>query len=504
MLGDMEGDAQYRHLVEAAPDGVVVSRNGVVLYANPAALRLLGYASASDLVGRSMAEFLSPEDMRVMRERVMAIASGTPLGPRTYAARRRDGTEVAAEITSLPIMWEGDRAVIAFARDVTERARLEAQLARNERLASLGTLSAGLAHEVNNPLAFASLGLERLQRLVAKLDSHPIRTELEEVIADVRGGTDRVAAIVRDLRAFGREELIGPARAELGPVLDGVRRLVAHVVSARATLDLRVGDLPAVRGQPHRLEQVFTNLVVNAAHSFAEHAPENRITITGETRADRRIVVTVEDNGAGMTPEVLARAFDPFFTTKPGTGSGLGLWISHSIVSEVGGELTLASRPGGGTRAVVVLDRADDAEAAARALPESTKPKRRVSVFVVDDEPAIVRAVHALLTPEHEVLFATSGDEALARLLSGPEPDVVLCDLSMPGVTGADVYARLAAGRPGLERRIVFMTGGAFTDAARAFLDRVPNRRLEKPFTLAAIEFALRESLDGAGPAPSE
>ncbi len=500
MIGSMEpaGDAQYRHLVEAAPDGVVVSRNGVVLYANPAALRLLGYANASEMVGRSMAEFLSPEDMRVMRERVMASASGAALGPRTYAAKRRDGSEVAAEITSLPIVWEGDRAVIAFARDVTERTRLEAQLVRTERLASLGTLSAGLAHEVNNPLAFASLGLERLQRLVAKLGSETLRKELEDVIADVRGGTDRVAAIVRDLRAFGREEMIGPARAELGTVLDGVQRLVAHVVSARALLDVRLGDLPAVRAQPHRLEQVFTNLVVNATHAFAEHAPENRISITGQVRADGRVAITVADNGAGMTPEVLARAFDPFFTTKPGTGSGLGLWISHSIVSEVGGELTLESGPGAGTRALVVLDRADDGATVVRPDPDGARPQRRVSVFVVDDEPAIVRAVHALLTPEHDVMFATSGDEALARLLSGPEPDVVLCDLSMPGVTGADVYSRLAAGRPGLERKVVFMTGGAFTDATRAFLDRVPNRRLEKPFTLAAIELALRESLDDA------
>jgi CheY-like chemotaxis protein len=168
-------------------------------------------------------------------------------------------------------------------------------------------------------------------------------------------------------------------------------------------------------------------------------------------------------------------------------------------VAEAGGELTLASTPGTGTRAVVVLDRVGD-DAAARPEPadDATRPRRRVSVFVVDDEPAIVRAVHALLTPEHDVSFATSGDEALARLMGGPAPDVILCDLSMPGVTGADVYTRLAAARPGLERKIVFMTGGAFTDTARAFLERVPNRRLEKPFTLAAIEFALKESLDAS------
>lgn len=487
-------DVHFRALVEAAPDGVVVSRRGVVLFANAAALRLLGCQEPSDLVGRSMGEFLSPDDMRVMQERIMASRGGENLGPRTYRAKRKDGGEVAAEITSLPLPWEGGPAVIAFARDVTERARLEAELARAERLASVGTLATGLAHEINNPLAFALLSLDRLRRVATGEADEDGRRQVEGILSDVRGGLDRVAAIVRDLRAFARDGDGRSGSANLATVVGDVRRLVAHEVEPRARLAVEVGELPRVRGDALRIEQVLVNLIVNAAQSFARPAPENIIALSADGERSGRVVVTVRDNGEGMASDVLARAFDPFFTTKAGSGSGLGLWICHTIVEKLGGKLTLESRLGGGTTARLELASADDVDAILAApRSERVSASTRRSVLVVDDEPALLRTVQALLSDRFQVEVATSGDQAIHRLTGDAPPDVVLCDVQMPGVSGVDVFTRVARERPGLEDRIVFMSGGSFLDDTVRFLASVPNRRIEKPFSISALEAALLE-----------
>ena len=502
--------ADYKLLIEAAPDGVVVSQRGIVKYANAAALRLLGYERAEDLVGQSMAAFLSAEDVQTMRDRIVAIARGARLPPKVYPARRRNGDSVAAEIVSLPIRWEGEDAVIAFARDVTERVKLEAELARAERLASVGTLATGIAHEIMNPLAFASLAIERIERLVASgVPASSLHEALASAVADAKSGADRVAAIVRDLQAFTRSEPDARARAEMAPVTAAVAKMLSPALSIRARLDVRVDGLPAARISSTRLEQVLMNLVTNALQAYAEPATpdlgrDNVVVIDGEASADE-VILRVRDNASGMSDAVLARALDPFFTTKPGVGTGLGLWLCHTLVSQAGGRITLESRPSGGTVVVVRLPRADDvAPRAAPSLPALSPPPVRLRVLVVDDEPALLRTVDALLADDYDVEVSASGLEALTRLAAGPTPDVILCDLSMPGLTGADVFAHIARQWPGLEGRMVFMTGGAFTEVARDFLARVPNVRVEKPFSYVLLDRALREVASGTINAPSD
>lgn len=502
--------ADYKLLIEAAPDGVVVSQRGLVKYANPAALRLLGYERVDELVGQSMSTFLSAEDVQIMRERIMAIARGARLPPRVYPARRRDGVAIAAEITSLPIRWEGEDSVIAFARDVTERIKLEADLARAERLASVGTLATGIAHEINNPLAFASLALERVERLVVgDAATSSFRAAIASTLADARSGMDRVAAIVRDLQAFTRAETDGSARAEVASAAASAVRMLSPALARRARLEVGGLDLPALRMAPLRLEQVLTNLLTNALQAFPETpagaAPaEHRVVLDGETQGDH-VVLRVVDNASGMTDEVRARALDPFFTTKPGVGTGLGLWLCHTLVTQAGGAIELTSRVGAGTTVAVRVPRADDARPMPQAPPvaSSGASESRLRVLVIDDEPSLLRTVDALLADDYLVDVSASGLEAIARLAGGLAPDVILCDLSMPGLTGADVFARIARERPGLEARMVFMTGGAFTDAAREFLERVPNLRVEKPFSYAALDRALRHAARGGEITPS-
>jgi CheY-like chemotaxis protein len=248
------------------------------------------------------------------------------------------------------------------------------------------------------------------------------------------------------------------------------------------------GEVPPVEGNEGRLGQVFLNLVVNAAQAITEgHADENEIRVV--TRVDElgRVVVEVKDTGSGIAAELVSRIFDPFFTTKPvGVGTGLGLTICHRIVSSLGGELIVESEPGVGSvfRTVLPVSRAVASESP--PVP-SIGPTPRARILVVDDEAALGAILRRMLTPEHHVLAVTSGRAALDRMSRGERFDVIFCDLMMPDVTGMDLHAELERSCPDQAEKMVFMTGGAFTRGARDFLDRVPNRRIDKPFDAESV-----------------
>jgi CheY-like chemotaxis protein len=263
-----------------------------------------------------------------------------------------------------------------------------------------------------------------------------------------------------------------------------------------------VDEVPQVLGSEHRLGQVFLNLLINAAQAIPEGAADrNLVNVVTGVADDGRVVVEITDTGAGIPEDVLPRIFDPFFTTKPvGVGTGLGLSIVHGIVSGMGGEIKVRSEPGMGTIFTVLLPPAPPAPAPADApapRPRAEAPHAG-DVLVVDDEPLVGRAVTRILSPPHRVTLASSGAEALA-LLEAHRYDVVLCDLMMPGMSGMDLHERVARSAPEVASRMVFLTGGAFTDGAREFLARVPNARLEKPFEPAVIRDAVAARLAGRG-----
>src|SRR5580692_11456579 len=214
-LNVMAEDA-FRALVESAPDAIVVSRSGIILYANAAAARLLGHDDVSELIGKPMT-FLDRRSVEVMQRRIEQMAaSGERLIPREYPARRRDGSEIMAEIASTIIEFDGAPAVLAYARDVTDRKRLRAQLAEADRLASLGMMAAGVAHEINNPLAVVGLAADALARRVGQDEA--------ALVSQVRAGVDRIAAIVHDLRFFGRAEEDAPGPVDLAGALESAER----------------------------------------------------------------------------------------------------------------------------------------------------------------------------------------------------------------------------------------------------------------------------------------
>ena len=482
-----ESEARFRATFDGAGVGIaLLDAEGRIREANPA-LRAITGSTEEALRGRELAEMaaLEPETQRGIRS---LLSGERDVLETPCRCRRPDGTDVDVMLRARSERGASGRTerVVVLVEDVSERKRLEAQLLLADRLASVGTLAAGVAHEINNPLAFVLANLDfSLERLRERGGAEEVLRALE----DAREGGSRVREIVRDLRTFAR------ARGEARVQVDVLRTVQSSVnlalpeIRRRARLELDLAEVPPVLGAEHRLGQVFLNLLVNAAQAIPEGAvARNRIRVATRAESDR-VLVEVTDTGAGIPAEILPRIFDPFFTTKPvGVGTGLGLAIVHAIVTDLAGEVRVRSAQGQGTTFEVDLPAAPAPSRSRGDQPPAPAQVRIGRILVVDDEPLVARAVARVLSPPHEVVAAGSGPDALARIEGGDRGfDLVLCDLMMPGMSGMDLHERLRAVAPELARRVVFLTGGASHPDARAFLDRARRPFVEKPFDPPAL-----------------
>jgi PAS domain S-box-containing protein len=488
-------EASFRLLLEGVPEPAAIQRDEHIIYANSALVTALGFERPHELMGRRLQEFLVDEPPTP--EGMVSLVTGE------RRMRRQDGKVRVVEFASLPLLFDGEPAVVSIARDVTEQRKLQSQLSLADRMASMGTLAAGIAHEINNPLAFviSNLGflLDEMRRMPSMLPggltARPEVDEWRSVLMEAREGAERVRQIVRQLKAFSRPDEERLETVDLHAVLDSAVMLAANEIKHRARLKREFGAMPHVKGNEGRLCQVFLNLVVNAAQAIPEGAAEkNEIRLVTREGENGRVVAEVQDTGSGIPPEVMGRIFDPFFTTKPvGVGTGLGLSICHGIITSLGGEISVESQPGRGTTVRVVLPAAEQGARVVKPMAAPQVPiTQRGRVLIVDDEPAVGRALRRILR-EHEVELATSGRQALEKLSTDNRFHAVLCDVMMPDLGGKDLYEAIQQAGSGLERRFVFVSGGAFTQGARDFLARVPNPTLEKPFDETAVRRVVRE-----------
>ena len=386
--------------------------------------------------------------------------------------------------------------VIGTAQDVTEQKKSHARTLLMDRTASLATFASGAAHEINNPLAYVVANLELISFELRETTEGPQRefaNRLFGPIDEARQGAERIRRIVQDLKTFsrGNEDILGPV--DLVPVLELAAKMSFNEFRQRARLVRCFGEVPPVKANPSRLAQLVVNLLVNAAQALPEGgAQDNEIRLVTRTDAQGRVVIEVGDTGPGMPPEIRERIFDPFFTTKPiGVGTGLGLSICHGIVTSFGGEITVESDPGKGTTFRIVLQPARDA-ATPRALPGTGTAEAPAEVLIVDDDPLAASGLKRLLASEHRVEIVTDGKQALERLLC-KRFDVVLCDLMMPNLTGMDLYEEVARQAPEQAQRMLFVTGGAFTAQAKAFVAQRFDRVLEKPMDPRRLRAVIRE-----------
>jgi PAS domain S-box-containing protein len=364
-----------------------------------------------------------------------------------------------------------------------ENARLQAQLVFSERMASMGTLSGGLAHEINNPLSSVLANLALLEQELPKvLPPSPHSSELLQAVVEAHRGADRVAQIVRGLKVFsgGLDDRLQPL--DVAHIADSVLRVLANELRHRARVVRDFEPVPMVEASESHIGQVLVNLLLNAAQSIPEgEADKNEVRVSIRSNGQSEVVLEVRDSGAGIAPEILAHVFDPFFTTRPvGSGQGLGLSICHGIVTSIGGRIEAESMLGAGATFRVTLPAAKSVPARA---PEAASPAapRRGRILLVEDDPLVARAVRRTLSREHDVVFVEGGRAALRALAKEPF-DLVISDVMMPEMTGMDLHAELSRSHPHVAQKMVFLSGGAFTDAAREFLRRVPNPQLDKPF----------------------
>lgn len=377
-------------------------------------------------------------------------------------------------------------------RDVSREKAAQEHLMISDRLASVGMLAAGVAHEINNPLGAALLNLEIVHQMLSRAPDRQRNVEMEEAMTDARSAVSRVREIVADLRIFSRHEDPSPVRADVRSALESSVRMAWSEIRHRARVVKDYQDTPLVDASEARLGQVFLNLIINAAQAIPEgHVDKNVIRVV--TRMDEKgcVVVEVADTGAGIPSDMFSSLFSPFVTTKPsGIGTGLGLPICQRIISQIGGEIQVESQVGQGSTFRVILPPAKGDSAgphATKAEPRAPRSARRGRILVVDDEPMLGAAIRRVLASQHDVVTTTRAVDALEHLRSGATFDVIFSDLMMPQVTGMELYARLCESFPEHAPRVVFLTGGAFTQAARDFLATVKNPALEKPIDRSSL-----------------
>lgn len=380
--------------------------------------------------------------------------------------------------------------------DVTERRALRAQLERAERMAGLGTLAAAVAHEVNNPLASVIANLDLLSDgLSGSLDP-----EAAQSLSDARDGAERVRDVVRSLKAFSRPGTGQRSPVELGAELEAAARIARNEIRHRASLEVKLDSAPKVVAVDHELRQAFLHLLLHAAKSVPEgRTAENRIALECGTDGAGWARVEVRDSGPGLSASALAQIFDPFTRRGPETGTGLGLAVAHGVVTALGGHIEVESMEGRGTTFRILLPPAPPAAAQAPAPLGSAAPaaarSERPHVLVIDDDPLVARSIVRTLGPDHQVESVNAAAEALARLEAGQRYDAILCDLMMPEMSGMELFERLSRSVPDQAHRIVFVTGGAFTERALEFLVKTTNPCVEKPFNPAQLRSAVSNAL---------
>ena len=486
---------ELMEITERSPFPTAVRRGPFFAFVNEAWAACMA-STPEAIIGHRVIDFVHPDDQPRAAVGIKLTDEGAPSPPTEVRFKRKTEGWVELEVHPVRnITFEGERSALLLAIDVTERKRLRARIMSADRMVSVGTLAAGVAHEINTPLAYVKGNLDYLAE---ELPSLGVPYDVAEAVRDAREGANRVARIVGDLKTFSRADEHQSAAVDIHAVLDSASNMARNEIRHKAALVKTYGPVAQVWGDEGKLGQVFLNLLINAAQAMPDGAADrNEIRLVTREDESGRVVVEVIDTGPGIPDEIRSRIFDPFFTTKSvGGGTGLGLYICQGIVGGHKGELEVESEVGRGTTFRVSLPRAKAAMTqSGEPVGERPAAKHGSRVLVVDDEPGVGAYLRRMLGREHDIEVVTDAREALTRCVAGEEFDVLLCDVMMPAMTGADLYRALEPVRPKLAAEMIFMSGGVFSAESRKFLDHVPNRRIDKPIDIRRLRGMLDPAL---------
>jgi PAS domain S-box-containing protein len=493
--GQLTPSEAYQLAFEYAPLGIFLfDSRGTLTACNDALVTILG-STRQALLGLDMTTLPNAQIVATLRRALAGERAQYDGEYISVTAGRR--SIVRADFA--PVRGEDGvaRGGVCIVEEVTERRKLQARLAQSDRLASVGTLAAGVAHEINNPLAYVLSNLEYARRrfgdCAAMIDDIDARERIREALEHATDGAVRVQTIVRDLKTFSRGGDESRQNVYLERAIEAALTMAYPLIRGRAKILRDYQPTEPVWADEGRLAQVFLNLVINAAQAIADGAPaRNEIRVRVYQTEDGRVCGEVSDTGEGIAPEHVARVFEPFFTTRAsGVGTGLGLSVCHGLVTAFGGEILVESQRQKGTTFRVLLPRSV-AEESSRETPTERKKRlsrpRRRRLLVVDDETLLARSIELQLKEDHDVEIAATGQGALDRLRKEPSFDLVLCDMMLPDISGIDVYEQARAIDNGSHERFVFMTGGSFSPKVFKFLRDNAVPCLEKPFTAEQLK----------------
>lgn len=490
-----QGEERFKILADSTPDAVVLSDDGVICDVNANFERIFGYTPA-EAKGMVATDFITAPYRGEIMQKIREKSEGS------YSAvlQRKDGNEFPAELHAKLLPFEARQIRVTAIRDVTEQRRLEEKLRISDRMSSIGQLAAGIAHEINNPLAYVTTNIDLLAEKIDGLEkdiSATARLAIGKMLGEIRNGVEAVAVIAKDMKNLSHvsdaEKL---EEVDLHAALDSAIRMSSVQTNKTANIVRHYGEVPKIMANNGRLAQVFLNLLINAAQAMPKrNAGENQIAISTELDDAGSVTVEVKDNGSGMTAEAMKNLFTPFFTTKPaGVGIGLGLSLCHSIIASFGGRIQVQSEPSRGTAFKIFLK---PAKPVFSDIPERkpVRPAIAGRILIIDDNEELADIMTSALTQEHDVAVANSARAALKKLESGGLFDLILCDLSLQDGSGADLYTGISRRWPGTEKNIVFVTGGAFDARSSEFLGRIPNPVLKKPFRAQELRDIVNISL---------
>ena len=482
-----DGRRTWQEVVDAIPPALcIVDRSGAIRRANRAFADLVNAPPAS-LIGRPWQAFIPPEwaaDLqRTLDQQGAGREAELRTGERTYA------------VTAVPISSTDRSAVVLLFDDQTERRRLQDQLIQSEKMSAIGQLIAGIAHDLNNPLA-SVLGFADFLTEVPHIPAN-----IREPLTVIREEADRASSIVRNLLGFARKQEHQRRPTALKPLLDATFVLLRNQLMAQrvdAAMEIEP-DLPMPDIDPNQIQQVFVNLINNAAQAIASTGRPGTIQVRARRWLDG-VAIDIIDDGPGMSEALATQVFEPFFTTKAeGEGTGLGLSISQGIVKEHGGRIMLSSEEGKGSTFTVQLPTCARTPVVAADI-DTRAPTRRLRVLVVDDEPHILHYMTATLEAwGHIPVVASDGEEALARA-SQEQFDLIISDLRMPKFGGREFYEELERRHPAMARRLVFSTGDTVRGDTLTFLETLDRPYLHKPFSLAELRTLLADVVRDSGP----
>jgi PAS domain S-box-containing protein len=487
------GPVAYASLFASKVVGVVVWReDGAILEANGAMLSMLGRSSEEVLAGQPLESIISPEQRVRFSASLRDVAEGRGCRVFELFCLHRDSRRIRTLVAMVGAAAPATGGLCLFFDGETEEEPHGREL--SDRMVSLGQLAAGIAHEINNPLAYAmgnlSFAIEHLQGLP---DSAPELATVLAALRDALEGAERVRRTVRDLKMFARPESDRQGPVDVERALRAAISMANMEIRHHARLALDVDAVPPAQSNESHLAHVFLNLLLNATHSLPEgDAQKNEIRVTARYLASERVMVEIKCSAPSIST---GETLDAFPMSRLRESAGLGLALCHRLVRDSGGELLIENAVDKWPIFKVLLLPAREAIDPTSIIPASKWGRQRAKVLVVDDEPRIGSAIARILDPAHEVTAVYNAHDAIARVERGEQYDVILCDVLMPNMSGFDFYRSLEQIAPHIVRRIIFMTGGPFSTRGAGFLASIPNARLDKPFSPEALRTLIQRSL---------